>query len=61
MQINSWNYKFNRNSEKTFTPNKSKYYLAKHKEREREIDRLLQLTINKGKNEYEYDMLIKMG
>ena len=41
--------------------NKSTYYLSKHKEREREIDRLLELTINKGKNEYEYEMLIKMG
>lgn len=37
------------------------YYLNKHKEREREIDRLLELTINKGKNEHEYEMLIKMG
>lgn len=25
------------------------------------MDRLLQLTISKGKNEYEYEMLIKMG
>ena len=35
--------------------------MQKHKEREREIERLLELTINKGKNEYEYEMLIKMG
>lgn len=41
--------------------NKSKYYLQKHKEREKEIDRLLKLTISKGRNEYEYEMLIKMG
>jgi len=25
------------------------------------MDRLLELTINKGKNEFEYEMLIKMG
>ncbi|CAD8193238.1 unnamed protein product [Paramecium pentaurelia] len=41
--------------------NLSKYYLQKAKEREKEMDRLLQLTISKGKNEYEYEMLIKMG
>ncbi|KAL4477644.1 hypothetical protein ABPG74_002794 [Tetrahymena malaccensis] len=46
---------------KSLAPNKSKYYLQKHKEREKEIDRLLKLTISKGRNEYEYEMLIKMG
>ncbi|EWS76759.1 hypothetical protein TTHERM_001293241 (macronuclear) [Tetrahymena thermophila SB210] len=46
---------------KALAPNKSKYYLQKHKEREKEIDRLLKLTISKGRNEYEYEMLIKMG
>lgn len=47
--------------EKQPAVNKSKYYLQKHKEREKEIDRLLTLTISKGRNEYEYEMLIKMG
>lgn len=47
--------------EKPPAQNKSKHYLQKHKEREKEIDRLLKLTISKGRNEYEYEMLIKMG
>ncbi|EGR29571.1 hypothetical protein IMG5_153430 [Ichthyophthirius multifiliis] len=47
--------------EKPPAPNKSKYYLLKQKEREKEIDRLLKLTISKGRNEFEYEMLIKMG
>lgn len=36
-------------------------YLQRAREREKEMDRLLQMTINKAKNEYEYEILIKMG
>ncbi|CAK91019.1 unnamed protein product (macronuclear) [Paramecium tetraurelia] len=41
--------------------NRSKHYLQLAKQKQQEEDRLLQLTINQGKNEYEYEMLIKMG
>lgn len=41
--------------------NNSAFYLKKTKEKEQEAERLLQLTISRGKNEYEYECLIKMG
>ncbi|CAD8127381.1 unnamed protein product [Paramecium sonneborni] len=41
--------------------NRSKHYLQLAKQKQQEEDRLLQLTINQGKNEYEYEILIKMG
>jgi len=41
--------------------NKSSLYLKKAKQKESKIDEILQLTINKGKNEFEYECLTKMG
>jgi hypothetical protein len=45
----------------TLTANKSAQYLKQAKDREAKKDQLLALTINKGKNEAEYDCLFKMG
>jgi hypothetical protein len=41
--------------------NKSNYYLKKAKEKETKVDEILAITVNRGKNEYEYECLIKMG
>jgi len=45
----------------TLTANRSAAYLKQNKERENKKEQMLALTINKGKNEAEYDCLIKMG
>lgn len=45
----------------TLAANKSALYLKQSKAREEKRDQILALTISKGKNEYEYDCLIKMG
>jgi hypothetical protein len=45
----------------TVAVNKSAMYLKQSKAREEKKDQILALTISKGKNEFEYDCLIKMG
>ncbi len=45
----------------TLAANKSALYLKQSKARDEKRDQILALTISKGKNEYEYDCLIKMG
>jgi hypothetical protein len=45
----------------TIAANKSAMYLKQSKSREEKRDQILALTISKGKNEFEYDCLIKMG
>jgi len=45
----------------SFVPNRSKYYLRKAKEREEAEELELTLAVDKGKREFEFDCLHKMG
>lgn len=41
--------------------NKSSHYIRRAKEKEKEKEKLLQIAIDKGKQEFQYKCLIKMG
>ena len=61
-------FSFFRSKTSTYQPyrikphkNKSKYYIKKHKAKQKEKDKLLQIAIDKGNQEFQYECLIKMG
>lgn len=48
-------------SSTNYCVNKSKEYLQKQKIKEMEVEKKLSIAINKAKDEYEYELLIKMS